>query len=1244
MVMKHTTLTLLAIVLALPVWADHQCIDYTDLSSAVCQTAVFNDKGQLGTWGTRIVDNGPAASSSRHTVHTDPYELDARTSYQLHTTLPDGSPSVRLGNWESGKQAERITYTYTVPEDNPVLLLYYAVVLEEPGHEAQEQPRFTLELLKDGVAAESQCFSFDFKAGFDMDSAAWHLEMPGICWKDWTMMGITLSEFAGQTVQIRLTTYDCTKGEHYGYAYFGLACRSNKMQTSSCGDYTAEDAAVFRAPAGFNYRWYRKSEPTVTLSEEQTFTHTGPSVTYLCDIINKENEECYFTLEATPESRYPVAEFSLEQNSTGCADTIVVHNLSGVAGEDRVKFDPIQPCDNYLWDFGDGRTSVEAEPKIVYEQPGEYTITLTAGLNGWQCASSAFTRTVTVSARKDAVHQSGVICEGETFMWHGKAYTQEGSYADPLATNALCGEILDLTVHPMGKKVVYDTICHGDSYTWRGAVLSESGVYTDTAYNRTADGCDSVYYLNLAYYTRYDRVPQSLKDKLGPASVSGRREVTYYSSNADPWDDPYMLVHIEHETVDASSFTWHGHTYTESGVYMDTIPTALHGCDSIVFLDLVLNQVEHQKTIVPEEDSFCEGTSYNWEGRDPRFSAIKEAGIYNDTVINTSLDTTVYILTLSLKQSSSKEVNLTVCNKQIPYVWNGITCTKADDYTYTTVNAAGCDSVVTLHLEVNTYSASEESETVCEAELPYEWNGIKCTKADDYTYTTVNSAGCDSIVTLHLAVAKATTGEESVKICDKLLPYAWNGIICTKADDYTYTTVNAAGCDSVVTMHLTVLHPSTGEESISICDSELPYKWNGITCTKADDYTYTTVNAAGCDSVVTLHLNVLPSSSTKEVFSLCDSELPYVWNGITCTKGGDYTYTTVNAAGCDSVVTLQLAVRYKSAGEQSVKICEQELPYMWNGITCTQGGDYTYTTVNAAGCDSVATLHLTTESCVPPCAALQAKVTLDTLCADDRYLPLEIEVSSGRIRSYEVRFDEAARKQGFNDLPAQAYQGRTPDIAVPRNADTTRYVRPDNYNLTLTLTDTCGGVQDFKLSFTVLYPAWIILQRWNDVLALLNERYNGGYTFSSIRWFHEGSELEARGEHNSYIYILPTLGFEEAYWAELTRTDDGKTFRTCYKYPHHTNKDRTSFVPEKIRLVPAEGRRYCWQVSTELSGTYMLYDVCGRMLRPGRFGSSGERGGAEDILDLSDLGHAGCFLVVFHADDGTVETKKLTLQ
>ena len=143
------------------------------------------------------------------------------------------------------------------------------------------------------------------------------------------------------------------------------------------------------------------------------------------------------------------------------------------------KKDPIEDCDNYLWDFGDGRTSTDKEPVISYSAPGTYTLSLIAGLNDWQCASSEYTATITVEPRAEAGKREVTMCEGERMLWHGKEYTEEGEYADPLG-NGLCDSVLILTVNPIGKSVVYDTIWHGYAYSWRAATLAQEGVYTDT--------------------------------------------------------------------------------------------------------------------------------------------------------------------------------------------------------------------------------------------------------------------------------------------------------------------------------------------------------------------------------------------------------------------------------------------------------------------------------------------------------------------------------------------------------------------------------------------------------------------------------------------------------------------------------------------------------------------------------------------------------------------------------------------
>src|SRR4030095_1158394 len=126
------------------------------------------------------------------------------------------------------------------------------------------------------------------------------------------------------------------------------------------------------------------------------------------------------------------------------------------------------------------------------------------------------------------------------------------------------------------------------------------------------------------------------------------------------------------------------------------------------------------------------------------------------------------------------------------------------------------------------------------AQLPYTWNGTPYTAAGTYTFTTKNAAGCDSVVTLVLTVSKSTTSSTPVTVCQAQLPYTWNGTPYTAAGTYTFTTKNAAGCDSVATLVLTVSQGTTSSTPVTVCQAQLPYTWNGTPYTAAGTYTFTT--------------------------------------------------------------------------------------------------------------------------------------------------------------------------------------------------------------------------------------------------------------------------------------------------------------------------------------------------------------------------------------------------------------------
>ena len=162
---------------------------------------------------------------------------------------------------------------------------------------------------------------------------------------------------------------------------------------------------------------------------------------------------------------------------------------------------------------------------------------------------------------------------------------------------------------------------------------------------------------------------------------------------------------------------------------------------------------------------------------------------------------------------------------------------------------------MTLDLTINNSSSSTDIITACDS---YTWlDGNNYTASNNTaTYTTTNAAGCDSVVTLDLTINYSNTGGDVITACDS---YTWlDGNTYTASNNIaTYTIPNATGCDSIVTLDLTINSSNTGTDVITACDS---YTWaDGNTYTISNNTaTYTATNADGCDSVVTLNLTIVP--------------------------------------------------------------------------------------------------------------------------------------------------------------------------------------------------------------------------------------------------------------------------------------------------------------------------------------------------------------------------------------------------
>ena len=99
--------------------------------------------------------------------------------------------------------------------------------------------------------------------------------------------------------------------------------------------------------------------------------------------------------------------------------------------------------------------------------------------------------------------------------------------------------------------------------------------------------------------------------------------------------------------------------------------------------------------------------------------------------------------------------------------------------------------------------------------------------------------------------------------------------------------------------------------------------------------------------------------STSLEISICQGDLPYVWNNENYISSGTYIDTLQNENACDSIIVLVLTITPTTTETTNVTVCEANLPYLWNNENYTISGTYYDSTFTVSeGCDSVNILNL----------------------------------------------------------------------------------------------------------------------------------------------------------------------------------------------------------------------------------------------------------------------------------------------
>ena len=289
-----------------------------------------------------------------------------------------------------------------------------------------------------------------------------------------------------------------------------------------------------------------------------------------------------------------------------------------------------------------------------------------------------------------------------------------------------------------------------------------------------------------------------------------------------------------------------------------------------------------------------------------------------------------------------------------PYTWiDGVTYAASTNTPEVRLTSKdGCDSLITLDLTINNAVVPGTDQVI--ACGSYTWiDGNTYTSSTSSPQVTLTAAnGCDSIVSLDLTINNAVSGNDQITACGS---YTWiNGVTYTSSNNTATQTLTAAnGCDSIVTLDLTINNSVSGTDQITACDS---YTWiDGVTYSASTTSPQVTLTAAnGCDSIVSLDLTIDSSVSSTDQVVACNS---YTWiDGVTYSASTTSPQVTLTAAnGCDSIVTLDLTINAATAGQLSLMGCDK---VSLNGQSYTVSGNYIQNLTNSQGCDSVLTINV----------------------------------------------------------------------------------------------------------------------------------------------------------------------------------------------------------------------------------------------------------------------------------------------
>ena len=568
-----------------------------------------------------------------------------------------------------------------------------------------------------------------------------------------------------------------------------------------------------------------------------------------------------------------------------------------------------------------------------------------------------------------------------------------------------CDSIVILSLN-ITKTVYGDTISAStcDSFPWLvtdehpTGIYTKSGIYSARLVSKVSN-CDSVVTLNLTvrHSSTLDTtlyVCENQQAKLGDIVLKGDSVISL--TNADKCDsiinvkvvfNPVYDTTIVAATCD-SVYKWRGKIYRQTGLYTDSLKTIGCGCDSVVRLQLTMNQLP----VVTIDTTVC--GRFDWNGKSFTHSAnildTFQSVTGCDSVVSVNLNVIeptiapLGVLELSAGNDCKADLGLEANKPEIQYCDNEAMVEywfSTDSITWTSVDSSATVSVAngdTIYWSVDILDEIGEIATVTASQVVSVVDKtapefVESCESWVSVYSVVDTISGNVTFSLAADSIRTKMSDNCTDVPDLDVQWNVNGTGFTTFVGDTTFTLNAYKGDSIVISWKVadqagnesdicdkvyeIERDKKADDSINysiirdtfVCAGEIPFTWHGAEF-KADGDT------AHVGSTL-LRVHVDKSFFVNDSVVACQS---LVWRGKTLTASGIYKDTISSSAACDSVYTLKLTILEPSKVDTVLNVCEAELPIMLGASTITS--DTIITLTNAAGCDSIVTVKLNVAS------------------------------------------------------------------------------------------------------------------------------------------------------------------------------------------------------------------------------------------------------------------------------------------